>query len=108
MQTETTGISATVSLPMLLIAGWAVVVLLAVYGAWQRSTRLLSWGIVGVGLMILVSPLAWYLYTASRPDLFSIGVFDVLILGLLAFVGGGVAVSGLTLPSRRASPAAKR
>jgi len=108
MQTETSQAMAVVSLPMILILGWAIAIFLAAYGAWQRTPRLLGMGLGAAGLMTLVTPLAWYLYASTRPDLFTIGSGDLLILGFLAFVGGGVLAAGVALPSLRPSPAAKR
>ena len=108
MQTEASQTIAIVSLPMLLILGWGIAAIITAYGAFRRAPRFLRWGVVALGLMTLLTPLAWYLYTASRPDLYSIGVVDVLILGFLAFLGGGVLVSGLNLPSLSSAPAGKR
>lgn len=108
MQAEASQTMAIVSLPALLILGWGIAAILAAYGAFRRGSRFLRLGVVAIGLMTLLTPLAWYLYTASRPDLYSIGVVDILILGVLAFLGGGVLVTGLTLRSLSSSPAAKR
>lgn len=108
MQTETTQTMAIVSLPMLLILGWIIAIFLAAYGAWRRTPRLLGVGLGAAGLMTLVTPLAWYLYATTRPDLFTIGSGDLLVLAFLAFLGGGVLATGVALPSWRPSPAAKR
>ncbi|HII40344.1 MAG TPA: hypothetical protein HA326_03905 [Thermoplasmata archaeon] len=107
MQTETSQM-LVVSLPMVLILGWAVAVFLAAYGAWKRNPSLMGLGLGAVGGMTLVTPLAWDLYATTRPDLFTIGSGDLLILAFLAFLGGGVLATGVALPSLRHSPAAKR
>ncbi len=108
VQTETSQALTIVSIPMILLVAWVVAAVTLGFGVLKRQRRFVQAGVVLAGLMTLVTPLAWYAYAAAHPDVYTIGVADVVILGLLAFLGGAVLRSGLNVPAPRATPPAKR
>ena len=108
MPVETSQTVMTVSLPFLLMMGWAVAMAILAYGAWKHRARALRVGLALVGLMTVVSPLAWYVYATTRPDLYPVGAADLVLLAVLGFVGGAVAVLGLAWPRWRPALPAKR
>ena len=61
-----------------------------------------------MGLLVVVSPLAWYVYVTTRPDLYPIGAADLVVLAVLGFLGGAVAVLGLAWPRGSQARPAKR
>ncbi len=108
MQVESSQLGVAVSLPLLLVVGWAAALAVSAYGAWKHHARALQVGLALVGLMILVSPLSWYVYASGRPDLYTIGAVDLVLLAVLAFLGGAVALLGFAWPRWRAAGPAKR
>ena len=93
----TTTVIVIVPLPIILALGWAIAALLILLGRVQRSRTLFGWGMITTGLMILLSPLSVYLYYAIRDGLFLATPGDLLLIALLAFLGGTVASLGASL-----------
>lgn len=98
MQTESTQIAGAISLPIVLLAGWVIAELILAYGWFRRSLSLRSLGIVANGLMILLTPLTWYAYAVTQVGATPLGIVDVLILAVTAFLAGGVVLLGILWP----------
>lgn len=88
--------------------GWAIALVSLLLGKLRRSQSLFGWGMIAVGLMVLATPLTVYLYYAVRDGAVAATPFDLLLLSILAFLGGAVASLGaayLRTPKARAAPA---
>ena len=99
---------AVVSIPITLGIGWLLSVLLVVVGRVRGSRPLFGWGVIGTGLMVLVSPLSVYLYFALRDGTFPVTPMDLLVLALLAFLGGAVRAWALPMSAPRPTWRARR
>ncbi len=76
--------------------GWVVALLLVGAGRARKNSRLVSWGVVAVGIMTVITPLGLYL---AQTILVNGGVFeatplDFLLLASFSSLGGGIITLG--------------
>lgn len=106
---ETAAAMATVSLPALLLVGWASAAGLLVLG-WKRHSELLAGsGEFLAGLMLAATPEVLYVYQAYvNGGILVAHVDDLLALGLLGMAGGLLAMLGLGRAWARPAPRPRR
>jgi hypothetical protein len=82
-----------VSVPVLLILGWAAGIILTILGATRHVPRMFSYGILVMGLMTILTPFSIY---AEGPIVtggtFAASASDFTIITLFSALGGAIMV----------------
>jgi len=83
--------------------GWVVALLLLGAGRVGKNPRLVSWGVVGVGLMTVITPLGLYLAQTVLVNggMFEASPFDFLLLALFSSLGGGIITFGFVRTAKK-------
>jgi len=88
---------ASVSFVGLRATGYVIGILLFVLGRYRKRPKVAASGVVLLGVMVLATPLTWYLYLVSEGGSIRFAATDVILLSWVAFLGGLVAGAGLWL-----------
>lgn len=105
----TVTVMTSVSFVGLLATGYLVGIVLIVLGRLRDQPRVTATGVVVLGLMVLATPLTWYLYQVNyQGGSIRFTATDVLLLGVLAFLGGLVAGLGMWMLLSPTGEPAKR
>ena len=89
-----------ISVPALLMIGFAVAVLFLVLGYRERvdlskRERSIRIGLVLLGLMVIVTPLSWYGFLAIVAGAVQMRIGEILVLTTLAALGGVIVGVGM-------------
>jgi Ca2+/Na+ antiporter len=95
-----------VSAPALLALGFIIGIVLVVVGLLEQKNRtrrahLMAAGVLLLGIMSIVTPLLWYGYPAFLTGVVVMTLGELVILTLLALVGGLLLAYGLQLARTR-------
>jgi hypothetical protein len=98
--------AVAVSAPALLALGFIIGIVLAVVGLLEQKNRtrrghLLAAGVLLLGVMSVATPLLWYGYPAFLTGVVVMTLGELVILALLALVGGLLIAYGLQLARTR-------
>ena len=94
--------AVAVSAPALLALGFIIGIVLVVVGLLAQKNRdrrahLMAAGVLLLGIMSIVTPLLWYAYPAFLTGLAIVTAGELVLLTLLAVVGGLLIAYGIQL-----------
>jgi len=95
VENQTTSIEFMVPILPLLIIGWIIAIILLVSGVISKKNKLIGTGICLIGIMTVVTPLAWYGYRAISDNGTIMTFIDILILTFLTLIGGMIITYGI-------------
>jgi len=96
----------SINIPSMLIFGFLIGIVLLILGYRERTdirrrNRFIGSGLSIIGIMILLTPLSWFLYLAYIYGTVIMTSSDIVILAMLAFTGGIIMGVGLAITLKR-------